>query len=235
MQVSSVAQPLSPPPASGGGVVAVVLRQSAILADGSGASDDQKIDAYVAIGKALYTSDQGRADWFKSSTQADRDALNAAWNNSTIAKQIRQAADDFNARGMRTSREGNVMADQIVALSRMSPQQQKMIFAGTASLEQTGTLESWKAFLQTNADGREQQLAEEKAEKAEKTGKGAAVQVSLSDDAKAALDTLTDENRVAGVAEAALGMLRKAAEERAEAKAKKDRAEEPGATVDQTA
>lgn len=56
MQVSSVAQPLSPPPASGGGVVAVVLRQSAILADGSGASDDQKIDAYVAIGKALYTS-----------------------------------------------------------------------------------------------------------------------------------------------------------------------------------
>ena len=235
MQVSSVAQSLSPPPASGGGVVAEVLRQSAILADGSSASDDQKIDAYVAIGKALYASDQGRADWFKSSTQADRDALNAAWNNSAISKQIRQAADAFNARGMSTPREGNVMADQIVHLNKMSASQQKMIFAGTASLDQTPTLESWKAFLQENANIRDQQLAAEKAEKAKKTSKDEAVQVSLSDDAKAALEALTDENRVGGVAEAALGMLRKAAEERAEAKAKQDRAEESGAMIDRTA
>jgi hypothetical protein len=234
MQVSSVVQPLSSPPTSAGGVVGEVMRQSAILADGSGASDDQKIDAYVAIGKALYASDQGRADWFKSSTQADRDALNAAWNNSAISKQIRQAADDFNARGMRAPRDGNVMADQIVHLNRMSASQQKMVFAGTASLDQTPTLESWKAFLQENADGRDQQLA---AEKAEKISKDKTVQVSLSDDAKAALDALTDKNRVGGVAEAALGMLRKAAEKRATDRAEKEteRPASPGVTVDRTA
>ncbi|MBO9543096.1 hypothetical protein [Caulobacter sp.] len=231
MQVSATT-PSAPAPPATGGVVAEVMRQAAILADDSGASEDQKIDAYIAISTAIVTSAAGRAGWFQQSTQADRDALNATWNNSAVSKQIRKAADDFNARGMSAPREGNVMADQIAHLNKMSATQQKMIFAGTSSLDQTPTIEGWKAFLQENADGRDQQLA---AEKAEKASKEQAVQVSLSDDAKAALEALTDENRVGGVAEAALGMLRKAAEERAEAKAEKDRAKEPGAIVDETA
>lgn len=231
MQVSAAPQILSPPTASGG-VVAEVIRQAAILADDSGASEDQKIDAYIAISTAIVTSASGRAGWFQQSSQADRDALNATWNNSAVSKQIRQAADAFNARGMSASREGNVMADQIAHLNKMSATQQKMIFAGTASLDQTPTIEGWKAFLQENADGRDQQLA---AEKAEKTATDETVRLSLTDDAKAALDALTDENRIGGVAEAALGMLRKAAEERAEAKAEKDRTQAPGAIVDETA
>ncbi|WP_454715209.1 hypothetical protein [Caulobacter segnis] len=234
MQVSTAAPSAPPTLAAAGNVVAEVMRQAAILADDSGASEDQKIDAYIAISTAIVTSAAGRTGWFQQSTQADRDALNATWNNSAVSKQIRKAADDFNARGMSAPREGNVMADQIVHLNKMSATQQKMVFAGSASLEQTPTIEGWKAFLQEHADGRDRQLA---AEKAEKTSKDEAVQVSLSDDAKAALEALTDENRVGGVAEAALGMLRKAAEERAEAKAEaeKDHAQSPGAIVDETA
>ncbi len=232
MRVSPIAPSPSPVPPSVGGSVEDVLRQAAILADGSSASDEQKIDAYVAIRKAF--ASPAASDWFQSSTQAGRDAVNAALNGA-MGKQIQQAADAFSARGMSAPREGNVMAGQIDALSRMSMTQQKMIFAGTASLDQTGTLESWKSFLQTQADGRDQQLAAERAEKTAKADKASAVQVSLSDDAKAALDALTNEDGPGGVTEAALSMLRKAAEDRAETRSRKDDSEDLGVRIDRTA
>ncbi len=153
-------------------------QKAAILADGSGASDDQKLDAYIAISRAMAQSASTGTGWFQESTQADRDAVNAVMDNSTMAKQIRAAGDAFNARGLRAPRDTNVMAAQLADLNSLSDFDQKMIFASTASLDQTGTLESWKASLQENADGRARQLQAETA---------TAVTVTLSDEAKAAL------------------------------------------------
>jgi hypothetical protein len=235
MQVSSVAA--APPVSSGAGVVDEIKRLASILADGSGASDDQKVDAYIAIRKSFNSS--GRAGWFQSSTQADRDSVNASLNTSDMSKRIMQAADGFSARGMRASRETNVMASQIEALSGMSALQQKMVFAGTASLEQTDTLESWKGFLQENADGRERQMAAERKDAERQTP---ATRVTLSDDAKAALDdgakalaTLTNEERPGDIATAALGMLKDAAEKLGAAKDQADKDRAAGAIVDKTA
>ncbi|MGH1561037.1 hypothetical protein ACRAWD_31645 [Caulobacter segnis] len=125
--------------------------------------NDQKVDAYIAITKAMAQSANAGSGWFQQSTQADRDAVNAVMDSSSMAKRIRQSADDFNSRGMRGGRNGNVMADQLNYLNGLSDTQQKMIFAGTASLDQTGSLDSWKGFLQQNADARDQQLAAETA------------------------------------------------------------------------
>lgn len=153
-------------------------QKAAILADGSGASDDQKLDAYLAISRAIAQSASTGTGWFQQSTQADRDAVNAVMDNSTMAKQIRAAGDAFNARGLRAPRDTNVMAAQLADLNGLSDFDQKMIFASTASLDQTGSLESWKASLQENADGRARQLQAETA---------TAVTITLSDEAKAAL------------------------------------------------
>ena len=199
---------------SGAGVVAEVKRQAAILADGSGASDQEKISAYGTIMKAYADSADSIGSWFKSSTQEERDAVNAAVNNSSMSQRIRDAADNFNARGMRGDRTTNVMANQIEYLNGLSDLDQQLIFAGTAQINQTPTLESWKGFLQENADGRARQLADEANKEIDKSP----VKVTLSDGAKKALEALTQDRTEETPAEAALRMLRKAAEERAEAR-----------------
>lgn len=227
MQVSSATSPARTS-ATNLSLVDQIKRQAAILADDSGATDDQKIDAYLAISKAVAQSANSGSGWFQQSTQADRDAVNAVMDGSSMARQIRQSADDFNARGMRGRRDGNVMADQLDYLNGLPEMQQKMIFAGTASLDQTGSLDSWKGFLEQNAAARDQQLATEAT--------SSAVRVTLSDDAKAAIDPArngakadgSDAGTAAlatlaksdddGVAGAALKMLQKAAERRAEAR-----------------
>ena len=204
-----------------GSVVDQVKRQAAILSDASGASTAEKTDAYISIFKAMAQSANTGAGWFQQSTQADRDAVNAIMDTASVARDIRQAADDFNARGMRADRTTNVMADQIRYLDSLPDQQQKMIFAGTASFEQTGSLDSWKAFLQQNADGRTKQLADEAAATP-------AVKVTLSDAARKALgqdtaatpatdpaskalETLTRSQSGPTIAETALRMLEDAA------------------------
>jgi hypothetical protein len=219
VQVSSLSSSSTPP--SSGGVVEQVKRLAGVLADGSGASDQDKITAYTSILKAYADSSNSGSGWFQSSTQDERDAVNAVLDTSSMAQQIRKAADDFNARGMSADRTTNVMASQISYLNGLSDMQQQLIFAGSALTAQTPTLESWKGFLQENADGRAKQMADEAAEKAP-------VKVTLSDQAKAALaaepspdkqalDALAKGDVEDGVAGAALRMLRKAAEERAEA------------------
>jgi hypothetical protein len=245
MQVSSATSPTATT-STGSSLVDQIKRQAAILADDSGATNDQKVDAYIAITKAMAQSANAGSGWFQQSTQADRDAVNAVMDSSSMAKQIRQSADDFNARGMRGSRDGNVMADQLNYLNGLSETQQKMIFAGTASLDQTGSLDSWKGFLQQNADARDQQLA------AEAPG-SSAVKVTLSDDAKAAmvqskdgvkaetadpsadaLAALAKGGEDDGVAGAALKMLQKAAEQRAEAREKAQIEENTKAPAEQS-
>lgn len=229
MQVSS-ATASSGSASSNTNLVEQIKRQAALLADDSRASNDQKIDAYLTISKAIAQSASTGSGWFQQSAQDDRDAVNAIMDNSSMAKQVRQAADDFNARGMRTSRTSNVMANQLDYLNGLSDTQQKMIFAGTASLDQTSSFDSWKDFLQQNADSREHQMAVESANHP-------AVKVTLSEKAKAALKlpqgmetdaegahaeaaavAFLKTEQGDGVAGAALKMLQKAAEERAEAK-----------------
>lgn len=228
MQVSSATSSTATT-STGSSLVDQIKRQASILADDSGATNDQKVDAYIAISKAMAQSVNAGSGWFQQSTQADRDAVNAIMDGSSMAKQIRQSADAFNARGARGSRDSNVMADQLDYLNGLSDTQQKMIFAGTASLDQTGSLDSWKGFLQKNADARDQQLAAE-------TSEPAAVKVTLSESAKAALaqpeagakveasdpgadalSVLAKGTADDGVAGAALKMLQNAAEQRAEA------------------
>jgi len=213
MQVSASSS-IPSQPAKGGGSVAEVKRQAAILADGSSASDQDKVTAYASIMRAYADSSNSGSGWFQGTTQEERDAVNAILDGSSMSKQIRKAADDFNARGMSGDRTTNVMAGQIDHLNGLSDLQQQMIFAGTALTVQTPTLESWKGFLQENADGRAKQMADEAAEEAGKSP----VKVTLSDEAKKALETLTQDRAEETPAEAALRMLRKAAEERAEAR-----------------
>lgn len=214
---------------TGASLVDQIKRQAAMLADDSEATNDQKIDAYIAISRAMAQSANSGSGWFQQSTQADRDAVNSVMDSSSTAKRIRQSADDFNARGMRGGRDGNVMADQLNYLNGLSDTQQKMIFAGTASLDQTGSLDSWKDFLRRNAEARDQQLAGE-------TSGTSPVKVTLSESAKEALApskseakadatesgadalaTLAKSGEGDGLAGAALKMLRKAAEQRARA------------------
>jgi hypothetical protein len=217
-------------------VVDQVKRQAAILADDSGASTREKIDAYVAIFKSMAQSANSGSGWFQQSSQADRDAVNAVMSTASTARDIRQAADDFSARGMRADRNTNVMADQIKYLDSLPDDRQQMIFAGTASLDQTGSLNSWKAFLQQNADGRARQLADEAAARP-------AVKITLSDRAKAALGqspkaedpasaalaTLTGPAAGRSIASTALQMLQDAADMRADARDKaRDAAADPG-------
>lgn len=228
MQVSSTTAAAAAPSTSSS-LVDQIKKQASLLADDSGASNDQKVDAYLAISKAIAQSASTGAGWFQQSTQADRDAVNAIMDGSFMAKQIRQAADDFNARGGRASRSSNVMADQLDYLNGLSETQQKMIFAGTASLDQTGSLDSWKGFLQQNADGRDQQMAGEGAVKVTLSDKAkAAIAQAEGDDgettdrdpAVSALAALGASNAGDGVVGAALKMLEKAAADRAEAREK---------------
>lgn len=228
MQISSLSS--APAASSGGGMVEQVKRLASVLADGSAASDQEKITAYTSIMKAYADSANSGGGWFQSSTQGERDAVNLVLDKSSMAQQIHKAADDFNARGMSADRTTNVMASQISYLNGLPDLQQQLIFAGSAVVAQTPTLESWKGFLQEHSDGRAKQIADEAAEKAP-------VKVTLSDEAKAALaaeeapdkqalDALTKGDVEDGVAGAALSMLRKAAEARAEATADRRKAAE---------
>ncbi|KQV57004.1 MULTISPECIES: hypothetical protein [unclassified Caulobacter] len=245
MQVSSAITP-NATAQTGSPLVDQVKRQAAILADDSGATNDQKVEAYIAISKAMAQSASAGSGWFQQSTQADRDAVNAVLDGSDVAKQIRQAADDFNARGMRGGRNGNVMADQLGYLNGLPATQQKMIFAGTASLDQTASLDGWKAFLQQNVEARDQQLAAE-------APKRSAVKVTLTDEAKAVMARSKDgaepsasgdpgatvtltlgRNDEGGVAEAALKMLQSAADRRLEAEERADAKEKAKTALGQT-
>jgi hypothetical protein len=243
MQVSSPAVPgaaaLAPSP-----LVDQVKRRAAILADGSGAATADKVAAYTSIMKAMTQSGVTGAGWFQQSSQADRDAVNAVMDTASTARDIRQAADDFNARGMRADRTTNVMADQIRYLNSLHEAQQMLIFAGTASLDQTPTLDSWKAFLQQNADARDRQMADEAAEtpavkvilsdKA-KAALGASGAASADDPAASALATLTASDPGVTVAGAALKMLEDAADRRAAAKADALRVYQVGDQIDTSA
>lgn len=233
MQISTTPH-TTPAPASGSSnVVEKMKQQAAILADGSGASDQEKLDAYKSIFSTMNQSSRSGTGWFQQSTQSDRDAVNEVFSNSSMSKRVRAAADDLNRFGMSQARGTNTPQKTLAHLNSMSEFEQALAAAGSAE----GSLESFKSFLQSNADATDKLIAADKAEQDAKASKNA-VKVTLSDKAKAALNqaqgaddaatsddpataalaslSKTDQND--GIAGAALKMLQKAAEDRAEAK-----------------
>lgn len=242
MQISTTPQ-TSPAPASGSSnVVEMMKHQAAVLADGSGASDQEKLDAYKSILSTMNQSSRSGAGWFQQSTQADRDAVNAIMDNSAMSKRVLAAADALNQFGMSQPRETNATRATLEHLNGMPSFEQDLAVAGTFE----GGVEAFKSFLQVNAAGRDEQIAADKAEKDAKANKSA-VTVTLSDKAKAALsqvqgadDAATSDTPAAAavaalsktdqgdsIASAALRMLQKAAESRVQVEdhAKNRRAE----------
>lgn len=231
------------------GIVDQLKRQVSIVADGSGASDEEKVAAYTSIMRSMAQSANTGSGWYQSSTQADRDALNDIMQNSSIAKRVQAAADNFNRAGMSGSRESNVAAKNLERFNGMSSIDQQLVVAGTAL---SGGVEDFRSFLENNAQAREAQIAVDRAENSRMASSNL-VEVTLSDDAKAtlaqsqngteadaadpaaaAVASLARGGEDDGVAGAALKMLRKAAEQRAEAREPTKGEERGGAEAEQT-
>ncbi len=229
------------PGAQGSGTLAQAKSLLLKLADGSGVPQDEQVQAYVDLNKLVFT-DPDRA-WFTQSTPEDRKAYAAIMNGGQTSLAIRKAADDFNAWGMSQDLHSNVPRKNLAHLNAMSPLQQQMVFAGTASADGTvdngaTSLEAWKTQMQADSVFADKLIAMDAAEKkAGKSGKTAssgkdAAQVAEdgttaanedSPEAKA-LATLAAPGQGDGVAAAALKMLQKAATARAEAKEQAEKA-----------
>lgn len=203
--------------ANDGGVVGKAKRLAAILADDSGASKADKIQAYLDLWKTLVTD--SRDEWFAQSTRADRDAVGALMNRSGIAQEIQGAADDLNRFGMSQNRQTNVPRANLARINAMSEDEQRMVYAGMAASDYP-SLDAWKAQMAKDIEARDQQLALDEAEKTAKaSGKAAALAPS---DADKALAILTSDAPAADAASAALKTLRDAAEARAAQEASLD-------------
>jgi hypothetical protein len=131
---------------------------AAILADGSGASQEDKVNAYIGLRTAMVSGAVTGAT--ENISKADADAINAAYDNSAVSTQIRQAADAFSAKGMalvgqiKTVNVASVLND---AFNAMPASQQQMIYAGMATPSQS--LADYQKQLQTNADAEAANLA----------------------------------------------------------------------------
>ncbi|WP_165190116.1 hypothetical protein [Caulobacter soli] len=219
------------PGAQGSGTLAQAKSLLLKLADGSGVPQDEQIKAYVDLQKLVFT-DPDRA-WFTQSTPEDRKAYAAIMDGGQTSLAIRKAADDFNAWGMSQDLHSNVPRKNLAHLNAMSPLQQQMVFAGTVSMDGTvnngaTSLDEWKAQMQVDIVNVDKMIAMDEAEKkAGKSGKKTAETKVAEDGTTAsnddspeaqALAALTSPNQGDGVATAALKMLQKAAQARAEAK-----------------
>jgi len=243
------AQSTSSATSTSSGIVDQLKKQASIVADGSGASDEEKVAAYTSIMRSMAQSGNTGSGWYQSSTQADRDALNDIMQNSSIAKRVQAAADNFNRAGMSGSRETNVAAKNLERFNGMPSIDQQLVVAGTAL---SGGVEDFRRFLENNAQAREAQITTDRAE-SDKTASKSAVKVTLSDDAKAALAQSQDGTKADaadpaaaavaalakggegdGVAGAALKMLQKAAEQWADSREKAQGEEVTNAEAEQT-
>jgi hypothetical protein len=204
------------------------------LADGSGASKIEQVQAYVDLHK-LVLLDPDKT-WYAQSTTEDRKAYAAIMDGGAISNEIRQAADDFNHWSMSQDMRSNVPRKNLEHLNAMSSLEQQMVFAGTVGWDMA-SLDQWKAQMQVDIVNVDKMIALDEAEK--KPGKSKAT-TQAKDGAKAAetgttaseeaspeaqaLAALTSPGQGDGVAAAALKMLRKAAEARAEAKEQAEQA-----------
>ena len=230
------------PGAQGPGKLAQAKSLLLKLADGSGASKTEQVQAYVDLHK-LVLLDPDRT-WFTQSTPEDRKAYAAIMSGGAIGNEIEQAANDFNRWSLSQDMRSNVPRKNLAHLNAMSPLEQQMVFAGTVGTDMA-SLDQWKAQMQVDIVNVDKMIAMDKAEKTGKSGKAA----QAKDEAKAAeegtaatdeaspeaqaLAALTSPDRGDGVAAAALEMLRKAAEARADAKAKVEKTREDVARTEE--
>ncbi|MFZ0269186.1 hypothetical protein, partial [Caulobacter sp.] len=223
------------PGAQGPGKLAQAKSLLLKLADGSGASKTEQVQAYVDLHK-LVLLDPDRT-WFTQSTQEDRKAYAAIMSGGAISGEIEQAANDFNHWSMSQDMRSNVPRKNLAHLNAMSPLEQQMVFAGTVGWDMA-SLDQWKAQMEIDIVNVDKMIAMDEAEKkTRKSSKtpsetkaaedGAPAAEEASPEAKA-LAALASPDQGDGVAAAALKMLQKAAEARAEAKAEaeKDQAEQ---------
>lgn len=209
------------------------------LADGSGASKAEQVQAYVDVQKAILL-DPDRT-WWTQSSQEDRKAYAAIMDGGTIAGEIHKAADDFNRWSLSQDMHSNVPRKNLAHMNAMSPLEQQMVFAGTVGMDMD-SLDLWKAQMQVDIVNVDKMIAMDDAEKkAHKSGKaapqadeaskvagnGTPAPQEASPEAQA-LAALTSPDQGDGVASAALKMLRRAAEARTEAReqAEKEQAEQ---------
>jgi hypothetical protein len=205
------------------------------LADGSGVPKAEQVQAYVDVQKAIFL-DPDRT-WYAQSTPDDRKAYAAIMDGGATSTAIRKAADDFNHWSLSQDMRSNVPRKNLAHMNALSPLEQQMVFAGTVGMDMD-SLDQWKAQMQVDIVNVDKMIAQDAAEKkAGKSGK-AAVGTKVAEDGTAApeeaspeaqaLAALTSPDQGDGVAAAALQMLRKAAEARADAKAaaEKDQAEQ---------
>jgi hypothetical protein len=230
------------PGAQGPGKLAQAKSLLLKLADGSGVPKTEQVQAYIDLHK-LVLLDPDRT-WFTQSTPEDRKAYAAIMSGGAISNEIEQAANDFNHWSMSQDMRSNVPRKNLAHLNAMSPLEQQMVFAGTVGWDMA-SLDQWKAQMQVDIVNVDKMIAMDEAEKKGKSGKAATQakdQAKAAEDGTAATDeaspeaqalaALTSPDRGDGVAAAALTMLRKAAEARAEAKAEAERIREDVARTD---
>ncbi len=231
------------PGAQGQGSLAQIKALLLKLADGSGAPQDEQVRAYVDLQKRVFT-DPDRA-WFTQSTPEDRKAYAAIMDGGQTSQAIRKAADDFNAWGLSQDIHSNVPRKTLAHLNAMSPLAQQMVFAGTASADGTidngaTSLDQWKAQMQVDSVKVDQMIAADAAgKKTGKAGKTTSSDKAVAEDGTTAanedspeakaLAALTAPGQGDGVAAAALKMLQKAADARAEAKEQAEKARQDDA------
>ncbi|MBO9711068.1 MAG: hypothetical protein J7521_22945 [Caulobacter sp.] len=236
------------PGAQGQGKVAQAKSLLLKLADGSGVPKAEQVRAYSDLQKLVF-ADPDNA-WFTQSTAEDRRAYAAIMDGGAISQEIRKAADDFNAWSLSQDTRSNVPRKALARLTGLSPLEQQMVFAGTAGADGkigagATSLDQWKAQMQADIADVDAMLAADASEK--KAGKSGKATIQPKNEAEAANDAKDDAASTAseqalaaatspdqgdGVAAAALKMLQKAAEARADTK---ERAEQDRKDADRHA
>lgn len=92
MQISATTPPSPPPSPPSGGMAAQVRELASIFANGSTASKEQMLDAYVAYSRLRTASAwDDPAGFYKQTTQQERDAINAIVRDSAFVQQLNAA------------------------------------------------------------------------------------------------------------------------------------------------
>lgn len=166
-------------------VIGKMQNYASIVADGSNASIQEKVSAYVGY----IQNQQPSSAWFTQSTQSERDAVNSSIQNSSFLKQAYALGDQFaagSAAAVASSKNYNVDPSNMeyARFTKLSNIQQQLVYASNGS--NFASLDEYVAFLKEQSD------------KATARDQTPVVNVSLSDAAKAALTSVTPLNNKAG-------------------------------------
>lgn len=200
-------------PSSGSSVVNKVKQLAERMSDGSSASDLEKINAYNAINRLTGPG----STYYQDTTQEERDYINDIRFNSEIGQAVVEMADRVKRMTMAMDPSTNIPERELAYVNSLS-EVEKQVFFGSRAINNYNTFDDWKAERQQDV-----------ATYAEYLDTGhlsqSSVNVTLSDEAKQALEaetgaekalkTLEAANEGVSGASAALSILERAAETRA--------------------